>query len=100
MLDGVTHMTKSTFTRGEVADGVSETLTELGYIWRAGVDPEYVHLFDDLGLDSLDGFDMVLALEERFDASGSEANFSRTFTMRAVIETACAILRSEGRLVE
>jgi acyl carrier protein len=79
---------------------VSEELAKLGYDWSSEKDPEHTHLFDDLGLDSLDGFDMVVALEDRFEASGSEENFSRTFTVRAVIETACVILRSAGRLSE
>jgi acyl carrier protein len=43
---------------------------------------------------------MVLCLEEAFDVEGTDENFSRTFTIRSIIETACDLLRAQGRLVE
>lgn len=89
-------MSKKTFTRLEVAETVSRALDQLGFTW-CPEDGEHTHLFDDLGLDSLDGFDMVLTLEEMFDVSSADENFARTFTMRSVIETACEILREDGR---
>jgi acyl carrier protein len=93
-------MAKETFSRDKVAVVVGEALGRLGYTWQPGRDPEYTHLFDDLNLDSLDGFDMVLCLEEAFDVEGTDENFSRTFTIRSIIETACDLLRAQGRLAE
>lgn len=93
-------VSKRTYDRAGVARAVSEALDELGFSWEPGVDGEHLHLFDDLGLDSLDGFDMVLTLEEKFDVSSADENFARTFTMRSVIETACEILRENGRFEE
>lgn len=90
-------MTKRVFTRAEIAEIVSQSLDSLGYTWRHGQDDEYTHLFDDLYLDSLDGFDMVLILEEAFDVEGADENFSRTFTIYSIIETTCDLLRTQGR---
>jgi acyl carrier protein len=90
-------MAPRVFTRSEVVDVVSQSLEALGYTWQSGRDDEYVHLFEDLNLDSLDGFDMVLILEEAFDVEGTDENFSRTFTVHSIVETACDLLRAQGR---
>lgn len=85
------------FTRREVAESVSEAIRCLGFEWSTN-DPEHLHLFEDIGLDSLDGFDMVVMLEEAFDAPADQDTFARTFTIRSVIESACETLERSGRL--
>jgi acyl carrier protein len=93
-------MTERSFTRADVATIVSQSLDAIGYTWRSDQDDEFIHLFDDLNLDSLDGFDMVLVLEEAFEVTGTDENFSRTFTIHSIIETACDLLREQGRFAD
>lgn len=87
------------YTRQDVALVLSRALASLKFNWEPGSNPEHVHLFDDLGLDSLDGFDLVMILEEEFDTDGSEKDFSRTFTIRSVIEMVCRLLEDGGRFL-
>lgn len=88
----------TTYTRPEVARIVSNAIKSLGFAWEPE-DPEHLHLFEDVGLDSLDGFDMVVMLEEAFESPADEDTFARTFTIRSVIESACEVLEREGRLL-
>ena len=90
---------KKSYNRKGVALVLSQSLALLKFQWKPETDPEHTHLFDDLGLDSLDGFDLVMILEEEFGTDGSEQDFSRTFTVRAVIETVCHLLENDGRLI-
>lgn len=90
---------KKSYTRNDVALVLSRALASLKFSWEPGSNPEHVHLFDDLGLDSLDGFDLVMILEEEFDTDGREQDFSRTFTVRSVIETVCRLLEDGGRFL-
>jgi acyl carrier protein len=90
---------KKSYNREDVALAISQALAILKFQWEPGTDPEHTHLFDDLGLDSLDGFDLVMILEEEFATDGREQDFSRTFTIRSVIETVCRLLEDDGRFV-
>jgi acyl carrier protein len=85
------------FTRQDVVQSVSDAIETLGFAWEPS-DGEHLHLFEDIGLDSLDGFDMVVLLEEAFDAPADADTFARTFTIRSVIESACEVLKRDGRL--
>lgn len=62
-------------------------------------DGEHRHLFDDLGFDSLDGFDFVVRLEETFELHADEDDFGRTFTVKSVIAAVCRLLEADGRLI-
>jgi acyl carrier protein len=84
------------FTRQEVVQSVADAIEALGFAWEPS-DGEHLHLFEDIGLDSLDGFDMVVLLETAFESPADSDTFARTFTIRSVIESACYVLKKEGR---
>lgn len=88
------------YTRHDVAVLVSETLLVVGLEWIPGRDAEHVHLFDDLGIDSLDGYDVAFMLEQKLGSASEEQNFASTFTIRSVIESACELLKRNGRFIE
>jgi acyl carrier protein len=88
------------YTRHAVAVIVSETLLIVGLEWVPGRDAEHVHLFDDLGIDSLDGYDVAFMLEQKLGSASEEQNFASTFTIRSVIESACELLKRSGRFIE
>ena len=72
-------------TRAEVASAISELLAELGFTWSPG-DAESIHVFDDLGFDSFDGYELVTMLEDRFEVPSAPEDFAATFTMRSIID--------------
>ena len=88
------------YTRHGVAVLVAETLLVVGLEWVPGRDAEHVHLFDDLGIDSLDGYDVAFMLEQKLGSASEEQNFASTFTIRSVIESACDLLKRNGRFIE
>ena len=88
------------YTRYGVAVLVAETLLVVGLEWVPGRDAEHVHLFDDLGIDSLDGYDVAFMLEQKLGSASEEQNFASTFTIRSVIESACDLLKRNGRFIE
>lgn len=88
------------YTRTDVAVLVSETLLVVGLEWVPGRDAEHMHLFDDLGIDSLDGYDVAFMLEQKLGSASEEQNFASTFTIRSVIESACDLLKRNGRFIE
>lgn len=83
--------------RSDVAMILSQEMAEMNFHWTPG-EPEHLHLFEDIGLDSLDGFELALALRHRFSVVQERIYFARTFTIRSVIEAACDVLRARGEL--
>jgi len=83
--------------RADVAVALSQEMAEMNFHWTPG-EPEHLHLFEDIGLDSLDGFELALAMRQRFSVVEERAYFARTFTIRSVIEAACDVLRTRGEL--
>jgi len=72
-------------TKKEVAEKVKKLIAE-----QLGVDEAEVtssaSFMDDLGADSLDQVELVMALEEEFDLSVSDEDTEKMLTVQAVID--------------
>jgi acyl carrier protein len=84
------------FTRADVVDRIAGILTDMLVDWSPG-DGEHLHLFDDLGLDSLDGYEMVVRLEEAFGEAAGADDFARALSIRSVVEVVCTKLDQVDR---
>lgn len=88
---------QTTFTREEIVSTIQQVLTDMLIAWSPS-DGEFLHLFDDLGLDSLDGYDMVALIEQRFELDAGPEDFARTLTVHTVVEAISEKLAASGRL--
>jgi acyl carrier protein len=89
-------MMQQRWTRLAVVDRIGLILNDMLIDWTPS-DGEQVHLFDDLGLDSLDGYDMVARLEEAFDLAADPDAFARTLSIHSVVAAVCEQLAAAGR---
>jgi acyl carrier protein len=70
--------------RALVAGVVARLLGELGYDWDRG--DEAAHLFDDLGFDSFDGYELVAMVEFEFDLELDDAEVDTVFTVGDLVD--------------
>lgn len=72
-------------TKSSVEDRVKQIIIE-----QTGVKPEEItlqsHLVNDLGLDSLDSVELVMALEEEFDIEIEDETAEKLVTVQQVVE--------------
>lgn len=78
-------------THPPVAVRVAAQLAELGVSWDpAGGDQ---HLFRDLGLDSLAGYELIAMLEDDFDLEFPDGTFDQVFTTSELVAAVVAHTR-------
>lgn len=72
-------------TQSSVEDRIKQIIVD-----QTGVKPEEVtpksHLVNDLGLDSLDSVELVMALEEEFDIEIEDEIAEKLVTVQQVVE--------------
>jgi acyl carrier protein len=75
-------------THSEIVQRVNAALLREFDVSEEALKPD-AHLIDDLGLDSLDGIDLVVALEKEFKANGIKIKeeHARTLTTLQAIYT-------------
>lgn len=89
-------MTKRHWNMTQVLDALEAQLSEMYVSWDRN--DMYAHLFDDLGFDSLDGFEFADAIFWIFELDESdEESFGFTFTMKAVADQIRNALDEQGR---
>ncbi len=71
--------------KDEAYDLIVNYFTEQLEIPREKIKPE-VHLFDDLGLDSIDALDMVGMLESEFDLNMEDDELKSIRTVQHVVD--------------
>jgi acyl carrier protein len=88
---------KRSWTAVAVAEKVRETLVN-----QLGVDEEELtpdaHIREDLGADSLDDVEVVMALEEEFDIEIDDEAAERVRTVQQIIDHVTAALRKQDSL--
>jgi acyl carrier protein len=88
---------KRSWTAVAVAEKVRETLVN-----QLGVDEEELtpdaHIREDLGADSLDDVEVVMALEEEFDIEIDDETAERVRTVQQIIDHVIAALRKQDSL--
>ncbi len=72
-------------TRAEILAGIDQIMTE-GFEVEPALLKGEARLIDDLGLDSLDGVDLVVALEKKFGCRIEEADVRKMHTLGDIYE--------------
>ncbi|MEV4440696.1 acyl carrier protein [Streptomyces sp. NPDC049577] len=78
-------------TREKVEAEIRDLLTERFGVPADRITPD-AHLFEDLGLDSVDLMSAVAILEERHDVSVSDGDLHGMFVVRGVVDRFAALL--------
>jgi acyl carrier protein len=78
-------------TREKIEAEVRDLLTERFAVPGDRITPD-AHLFDDLGLDSVDLMSAVAILEERHDLSVSDGDLERMLVVSGVVDRFTALL--------
>ncbi len=85
-------------TREEIISGVNEVMAGGFEIEPALLKPES-RLIEDLGLDSLDGVDLVVAVEKRFDCRLEESRVRELRTLGDVYDYCASLaVENDGRV--
>ncbi len=89
-------MTKKTWTKAEV-EAHLRNLLDIEFVAKPNISANDIKLEsrydEDLGLDSLDGVEMLMTLEEDFDCEISDAEFD---TLKTVGDTVDLLMRKQG----
>ena len=72
-------------SRQDIAATVADLLTQLDLRWDTSM-PESAHLFDDLGMDSFDAYEMIEMVELEFNLDAPDDEFAGVFTVADLIE--------------
>ncbi|MCW7944580.1 hypothetical protein AAW14_21845 [Streptomyces hygroscopicus] len=78
-------------TRERVEHEVKDLLTERFNVPEERITPE-AHLFDDLGLDSVDLMSAVAVLEERHDLSVSDEHLQDMLVVKGIVDRVTALV--------
>ncbi|MCI4644119.1 MAG: acyl carrier protein [Hyphomonadaceae bacterium] len=71
--------------RATAYDMVKSDLIELFEIEESAITPD-AHLMDDLGLDSIDGVDMMVRIQERTGKKVTPDQFEQILTMDSLVD--------------
>lgn len=71
--------------RGEIAEKVRQLISEQLGVDEADVTPS-AHFIEDLGADSLDQVELVMALEEAFDLQIADEDTEKMLTVQNAID--------------
>lgn len=71
--------------KGEVAEKVRQLISEQLGVDEADVTPN-AHFIEDLGADSLDQVELVMALEEAYDFEVSDEDTEKMLTVQSAID--------------
>lgn len=91
----------------EIAVVVADLLDQLGLTWDPATSGD-VHLFDELGMDSFDAYEMIAMLQIAFDLESddvagdvdvdeAEGTFDHVFTVSQIISTVAERIAASGR---
>lgn len=69
----------------ELKDRINATMIELFEVQKEDLAPE-AHLFNDLGLDSLDAIDMVIAFQSKFKIKPDNSELQAIRTVQDVYD--------------
>jgi acyl carrier protein len=78
-------MLMAVIAKGEFAEKVRQLVSEQLGVDEADVTPS-AHFMEDLGADSLDQVELVMALEEAFDLQISDEDTERMLTVQSAID--------------
>ncbi|SER47903.1 acyl carrier protein [Streptomyces sp. yr375] len=78
-------------TREKIESDVRDLLTERFAVPADRITPD-AHLFDDLGLDSVDLMSAVAILEERYDLSVSDGDLQDMLVINGVVDRFTSLL--------
>lgn len=76
-------------TRSQIVRIVADLLDEIGLLWDPS-DSEDLHLFDELGMDSYNAYEMIAMLEMTFDLEILDGDFDDVWTVRGIVDRVAA----------